>query len=88
MIAATTQAAEYWHLQLYDCRNAMIYEHTTSRNVLTCDSSLSSLKLPLPDAGDFVKLRVLYFSFTVAAWVADRVKSNFPSSKNNFSRAI
>jgi hypothetical protein len=61
------------HLQLHDCRNTLIYAHTTSRTVPTCDISLSSLKLPLHEAGDFVKLRVLYFSFTAAAWVADRV---------------
>jgi len=27
-IAATTQAGQYWHLHLSDCRNALIYAHS------------------------------------------------------------
>ena len=88
MIAVTMQADKYWHLQIYDCRNTLIYAHTTTRTVPTCDISLVSLKLPLPEAGDFVKLRLLYFSFIAAACVADRVQSDFQRSKNIFFRAI
>jgi hypothetical protein len=73
MIAATTQPDKYWQLQVYDCRNTLIYEHKTALIVPNFDISLVSLKLPLHEAGDFVKLRLLYFSFTVAACVADRV---------------
>jgi len=73
MIAVTKQTDEYWQLHVYDCRNTLIYAHTTSRTVLNCDINVVALKLPLPEARDFVKLRLLYFSFTVAARVADRV---------------
>ena len=38
----------------------MIYAHTTSRTVRTCYISLGSLKLPAPEAGDFVELILLY----------------------------
>jgi len=73
MIAVTTLKDEYWQSQIYECRNTLIYAHTISRTVLYCNISVVALKLPLPEAGDFVKLRLLYFSFTVAARVADRV---------------
>ena len=55
MTAATTQADEYWHLHCSDCRNTLIYAHMTLRTLLTCDISLGSLMLPMPEAGNFVE---------------------------------
>ena len=37
----------------------LIYAHTTSRTLPTCDINLDSLTLPVPEAGDFVELIVL-----------------------------
>jgi hypothetical protein len=51
---------QYWHLHRSDCRNILIYAHTTLRTVLTCDISLGSLTLPASEAGDFVELILLY----------------------------
>jgi len=48
-----------WHLRRSDCRNTLIYSHTTSRTVLTCDISLDSLTLLARKAGDFVRLILL-----------------------------
>jgi hypothetical protein len=56
MIVVITFADEYWHLQRTDCRNTLIYAHTNSRTLPTCDISLGSLTLPAPEAGDFVEL--------------------------------
>lgn len=39
-----------------DCRNTLIYEHTISHIFPTCDMSLGSLNVGMPEAGDFVKL--------------------------------
>ena len=36
MIAATRYADEYWHLFTSDCRNTLIYAHTTSRVNIIC----------------------------------------------------
>ena len=52
--AAATEADQYWHLYCPDCQNTLIYAHTTSRPIPTCDVSLGSLKLPAQEAGDFV----------------------------------
>ena len=38
----------------------MIYAHTTSRTLPTCDVSLGSLTLTAPEAGDFMELILLY----------------------------
>jgi hypothetical protein len=38
----------------------MVYVHTTSLTLLTCDISLGSLLLPVPEAGDIVALILLY----------------------------
>ena len=46
---------EYWHLQLPGCRNTLIYAHTTSRTLPTCDISLGSPTVAVPEAGDFVE---------------------------------
>ena len=54
--AAATQADQYRHLHRSDCRNKLIYAHTTSRTLLTCDISLGSLTLSAPETGDFVEL--------------------------------
>ena len=42
-----------WHLHRCDCRNTLIYAHTTSRTLPTCDISLDSITLPESEAGDF-----------------------------------
>jgi hypothetical protein len=57
----------YWHLHRSDCRNTLIYAHTTSRTLPTCDMIVGSLTLSSSEAGDFVELLVLYsaFFFTV-----------------------
>ena len=47
--------------QSRDCRKTLIYAHTTSRTLPTCDISLGSLTLTAPEAGDFVELIVHYF---------------------------
>jgi hypothetical protein len=51
------------YLYLYhrsDCRNTLIYAHTNSRSVLTCDISLVSLTLHAPVYSDFMELILLY----------------------------
>ena len=45
-----------------DCRNTLIYAHTNSRTLPTCDISLGSITLPASEAGDFVKLILPYKS--------------------------
>jgi len=40
MIAATTQADEYWYLYCSDYKNTLIYVHKTSCTLPTCDFSL------------------------------------------------
>jgi len=52
--ADAKEADQYWHLNRPDCRNTLIYAHTNSRTIPTCEVSLGSLKLPAPEAGDFV----------------------------------
>jgi hypothetical protein len=51
--AATMRAAEYRHLHPSNCKNKLIYAHTTSRIPPTSD--ISSITLPAPEAGDFVE---------------------------------
>ena len=41
-----------WHLHRSDCTTTLIYAHTTSRTVLTCDVRLGSLTVSMPEAGD------------------------------------
>ena len=53
-------ANEYSHLQRSECRNTLTYVHTSSRILQDCDISLGLLTLPVPEAGDFVKLILLY----------------------------
>lgn len=45
---------ECWHLHNSNCRNTMIYMHTTSRTLPTCHMSLCSLSVGMPKARDFV----------------------------------
>jgi len=61
MITAATSADQYWHLQRSECRNAMIYAHTVSRALATCDVIVGSLMLLASEAGDFVEFILLYF---------------------------
>ena len=42
-----------------DCRNTLIYAHTISLILPTCDISLGWLKLLALESGDFVKLLLL-----------------------------
>ena len=56
VLAATTSSNEYWHLHGSDCRNILIYPHTTSRILPPYDTSLGSLKGAIPGPGDFVDL--------------------------------
>ena len=42
-------------------QNTMIYAYTTSRILPTCNTSLGSLTGAMPEAGDFVESRRLYF---------------------------
>jgi hypothetical protein len=42
MIAATRYTDQYWHLHRSDCRNTLIYAHTTSRTLQTCGISIGS----------------------------------------------
>ena len=44
----------------------LIYAHTTLRTFATCDISLGSLTVPASEAGDFVKLILLYVSTRVS----------------------
>ena len=37
MIAAAASADQYWYLHRSDCRNTLIYTHTISRSLPTCD---------------------------------------------------
>jgi len=51
-----------WHLHRSDCQNTLIYAHTSSRTLPTCDISLGSLTLYQSEAGDFVELILLHSS--------------------------
>jgi len=46
---------ECWHIRSSDRINALIYAHTTSRTLPTCDISLDSLTVIIPEAGDFME---------------------------------
>jgi len=50
----------YWRRHCSDYRNILIYAHTTSRTFMTCDIRVNSLKLPAPEAGDFVGILLQY----------------------------
>ena len=63
MIAATIQADKYWHLHHSDRRNTLTYVHMTPHNLATCNTSLGSLMLPVPEAGDFAELLLLYYNY-------------------------
>jgi hypothetical protein len=68
--AAATSADQYWHLHRSDGRNTLIYAHTTSRILLTCDVSLKSKKLLSPEVGKFVEIILLYFTnLRKVAWI-------------------
>ena len=68
MTAAATQADQYWHLHRSDCRNTLIYAHTTSRARLTCDISLGLLTLHASEAGDVVELTLVYSSKNISIY--------------------
>jgi len=40
---------EYWHLHCSNCRNTLIYAHTTSFTLLTCGMSLGSQTVRTPE---------------------------------------
>jgi len=43
------------HHHHFDCTTTLIYAHTTSRTVPTCDVRLGSQTVAMPEAGDFVE---------------------------------
>ena len=47
------------HVHRYEWRNTLIYAHTTSWTLPTCDVSLGTITLPAPEAGNFVELLLL-----------------------------
>jgi hypothetical protein len=61
-----------------DCRNTLIYAHTSSRTLPTCDVSLRSLTLPAPEAGDLVEI-ILLHTFSIFwrdgrnSWITSRL---------------
>ena len=57
--AAATQAEEQWRLCHPDCRKTLIYARTTSGTLPVCDMSLRTVRLPAPEAGDFVESTLL-----------------------------
>jgi hypothetical protein len=59
MTAVIKQAGYYSHFHRSDCRNTVMYAHTTSGTLLTFDVVLGSLKLPALEAVDFVELILL-----------------------------
>ena len=50
------------------CRNTLIYTHTTSHTLPTCDIIQGSLMLPAPQARDLVQLIVLYLGNWIINW--------------------
>jgi len=45
-----------------------IYAHTASRSLPNCDISLGLLRLPVPEAGDFVESLLLYMDTKATKW--------------------
>jgi len=66
-----------------DCRYRLIYAHTSSRILPTCDISLGTQTLPAPEPGDFVGLILLYTSVRSVELV---VVSLCPECCSNISR--
>ena len=56
----STFAHQHWHLHPSDCRITLNYAHKNLRAVPNCDMSIGSLKLPAPEAGNFVELILIY----------------------------
>ena len=70
--------------QSRDCRKTLIYAHTTSRTLPTCDISLGSLTLTAPEAGDFVELIVHYFfTFMIVGIFFNKFVNIVFSNENN-----
>jgi len=55
-VSTRRRPQEYRHLHCFDCRKTLIYAHTTSRILPTCDNGLGSLTVAMPEAGDFMEL--------------------------------
>jgi len=53
-------ADDYWHRHRSDYRNTLIYAHMTSLTFMMCDFRVGSLKLPGPEARDFVAILLQY----------------------------
>jgi hypothetical protein len=82
--AAATYADQYWHLHRSDCRNTLIYAHTNSRTLLTCDTSLDSLTIPTLEAGYFVELILVHMHNVLIndCWkITCRAFSDYPLEK-------
>jgi len=54
------------HLHRSECRNTLIYGHTTSHTLPTCDTSLGSVTA---EAGDFVELLEPYLHILELRWI-------------------
>jgi hypothetical protein len=54
-IRARRGLQEHRHLRRSEYSNTLTYAHTTSRTPPTCDVSLGSLTVAMPEAGDFVE---------------------------------
>ena len=53
--SGTKGPQEYRHLHRSECWNTPTHAHITSRTPPTCDLSLGSLTVAIPEAGDFVE---------------------------------
>jgi hypothetical protein len=60
MTAATTKADEYWHRHCSACRYALIYAHTTSLTLPTCNTTIGAINLTAPEAREIVELILLH----------------------------
>jgi hypothetical protein len=75
---------EYWHLHRSNCRNTLIYPHTTSCTLPTCDMSLGSQTVGTPEARNFVGSLEPYNRQSNVMWcevMSHRLKSWFSKIK-------
>jgi hypothetical protein len=70
-------ADDYWHRHRSDCRSTLTYTHTNSRTFMTCDIRIGSLKLPAPEARDFVGIRLQYLD-CLGRWRTGVTLQNIP----------
>ena len=77
MTATARSADEYWHFYRSDFSNTLIYAHTTSRTLATCDISLHSVTLLALEAG-----RLCGINRAVSKEKLDRIHSVAYTSTN------